>query len=137
MAIKRTGNEGVTKNGKTRYIPLSPDVLRFIGAKINKGSKYILGGDEYVIASSLRCSYQAFFERLNKVLTNMGVEPINRKSPHATRHTFGTLCQKNGMPLAIVSELLGHSSTTMTDQYTHMSDVGILKEAVQKYSLIS
>jgi integrase len=126
-AVKRTGELGSTKNGKTRYIPLNPEVIRFLKPKITK--------DFNLSTDGLRSRYNWFFNRLNKTLKNLGAEPIKRKSPHATRHTFSTLCQKNGMPIAMVAELLGHSSTAVTDQYTHFKDTSVLAEAVRKYGV--
>jgi site-specific recombinase XerD len=41
------------------------------------------------------------------------------------------------MPIAMVMELLGHSSLAMTEHYTHFGNVSILTEAVKKYDLVS
>jgi site-specific recombinase XerD len=40
------------------------------------------------------------------------------------------------MPIAMVAELLGHSSIEMTDKYTHLGDVATLSEAVRKYPFL-
>ena len=136
-AVKRTGELGKPKNGKTRYIPLKPEVLEFLREKINPKAKYILGDSDYVTASALRCYYAAFIKRLNDSLAEKGEKPIPVRSPHILRHTCGTLLQKNGMPIAMVMELLGHSSLAMTEHYTHFGDVSILTEAVKKYDLVS
>ena len=69
---------------------------------------------------------------MNTFLENTEEKPIPLKSSHTTRHTCGTLLHKNGMPIVMVMEILGHSSTVMTEKYTHFNDVGILAEAVRK-----
>jgi len=135
-AIKRTGEIGKTKNGKTRYIPLEPEVTEFLKSRLSGKSGYVVGDDYYVTHSGLRGRYEWFFKRLNLFLESDGEKPIVMKSPHSTRHTFGTLRQKHGMPIAMVSELLGHSSTDVTDKYTHLGDVATLSEAVRKYTFI-
>jgi integrase len=134
-ACKRTGELGKPKNGKTRYIPLEDDVIEFLQSKLQSKAGYIIGGDYYVSREGFRSRYLHFFNRLNKFLENSGEKAVPFKSAHSTRHTFGTLRQKHGMPIAMVSALLGHSSIDVTDKYTHVSDVATLSEAVRKYPL--
>jgi integrase len=135
-AVKRTGELGLPKNNKIRYIPLEPEATEFLKSKLI-GSGYIIGGDEYVTHSGFRGRYEWFFDRLNRHLESKGEKPIEMKSPHSTRHTFGTLRQKNGMPITMVARLLGHSSTEMTEKYTHLGDVATLSEAVRKYPFLN
>jgi integrase len=46
---------------------------------------------------------------------------IGRWSPHAARHTAGSLMFEHGADLKIVSEALGHSSIRVTaDVYAHL-----------------
>jgi site-specific recombinase XerD len=43
---------------------------------------------------------------------------------HDVRHTTGTLLVDEGVELRIVQEVLGHSSSKMTERYTHVTDRG-------------
>ncbi|MDE5869862.1 MAG: tyrosine-type recombinase/integrase, partial [Muribaculaceae bacterium] len=43
------------------------------------------------------------------------------KSPHVLRHTFATSMLNHGANLDTVKEMLGHSSLTTTEIYTHLS----------------
>lgn len=77
-------------------------------------------------------THQLFINQKGKPLTEgglryilsrySGIEGTNRHvNPHAFRHTFATTLLNNGADVRIVQEMLGHSSISTTQRYTHMT----------------
>ncbi len=64
-------------------------------------------------------SPRTFDYRYHRLLEDCGIEPLNY---HALRHTFATRCIEVGVDIKTLSELLGHSSVTITlNTYVHSS----------------
>ncbi|HPS66126.1 MAG TPA: tyrosine-type recombinase/integrase, partial [Ignavibacteria bacterium] len=59
------------------------------------------------------------------------VSTLSRRSPHILRHTFATHLINKGAEIRPVSEMLGHSSLSTTQIYSHLS-LETLKKAYKQ-----
>ncbi|MEQ9245793.1 MAG: tyrosine-type recombinase/integrase, partial [Nitratireductor sp.] len=61
--------------------------------------------------------------RLRRLSEDLNISP--RVTPHRFRHTAATLLIEEGLDIRLVQRLLGHSSISTTEIYTHVSDTSL------------
>jgi site-specific recombinase XerD len=76
-------------------------------------------GAIFVNASGAGLSTQGVARVLARLAEEAQIE--ERVTPHVIRHTVATLLLRYGADIRVVQEILGHSSITMTERYTHVS----------------
>lgn len=57
------------------------------------------------------------------------IDKLATSSPHAFRHTFGTLAIEAGMPLDVTQSIMGHASPTTTGIYIRTKEQRMVSEA--------
>ena len=120
-----------TKQKKTETIPLSPPAIALLESmkpRIAIGPLFI-GRDGKKARVGLRRTWLQVCKAagLVEVVEVPGKRgPLKRYKPtvrkHDLRHTFASHLVSNGIPLYVVSGLLGHTSPQTTMRYAHLSD---------------
>ncbi|MHB1418360.1 MAG: tyrosine recombinase XerC [Bacillota bacterium] len=120
------------KGNKQRIVPLGTKALQAIKVYQEKGRPEL--AQEALPAVFLnkfgrRLSVRGVHDLVNKHVETLGLH--YKVSPHTFRHSYATHLLEGGADLRSVQELLGHSSMSTTQIYTHVTKAR-LKEVYQK-----
>ncbi len=111
------------KGSKERIVPIYALAERTLHAYISEARPLLLGGkqSEYVFVSNRGNKYSpdAIRKMFKQTLVQAGLD--QSLSPHALRHAFATDVLSGGADLRSVQEMLGHSSLSTTQVYTHVT----------------
>ena len=119
------------KGKKERIVPFSRKTAEVVKKYFQFTTAHVLNSD---ITKSI------FYNKNGGKLSKRGVQlsvdrffnknsSLAKKHPHMLRHSYATHLVNNGADIRTVSEMLGHSSLSTTQMYTHMN----YKQLVETY----
>ena len=116
------------KGGKQRLVVLTEAARKALLLWLHKrhqmkfaiGSKYLFPSE-----SNLYLTRQIIAHKLKNLAIKAGLSPSN-VTPHAIRHSFATHMLSRGADLRSLQTLLGHSSISTTQIYTHTANERLL-----------
>jgi integrase/recombinase XerD len=123
------------KGNKTRFVPLArytadliKDYIENVRSKykVNKKCEDIL----FLNSRGSSMSRVIVFIIIKELTEKAGIS--KKISPHTFRHSFATHLLQNGADLRYIQEMLGHSSITTTEIYTHLKNEE-LREVILNY----
>jgi integrase/recombinase XerC len=105
------------KGNKERLLPLLAKTSEQINDYLNDCP---YESSHLFVTDAGRSLYPSFvYRRVNHYLDK--VSSLEKTSPHTLRHSFATHLLSRGAELSAVKDLLGHSSLSSTQVYTHHS----------------
>ncbi|MCP4471397.1 MAG: site-specific tyrosine recombinase XerD [Gammaproteobacteria bacterium] len=114
----------VGKGSKERVVPVGEEALHWLTRYLEQARPGLqaLKATSVALFLSSRGSAitrQAFWQNIKKHLLKAGIKTAF--SPHSLRHAFATHLLNHGADLRTVQMLLGHSSLSTTQIYTHIA----------------
>tara|TARA_B100000161_G_scaffold201947_1_gene147557 strand:- start:119 stop:1006 length:888 start_codon:yes stop_codon:yes gene_type:complete len=110
------------KRNKERIIPMLPKLKESISEYLKiKSQEFnnVISDNLFISKSGIQLSEKYVYRTVNEYFKL--VSPKVKKAPHVLRHSFATHLINEGADINSVKELLGHSSLSATQVYSHTS----------------
>ena len=128
------------KGNKTRQVPISDKVAKHLQHYLDSFHPISTRNDENYMFYTVRCGKRSSIstDAISLFIKNYGtsarkecLEIPEHIHPHMIRHTRAMHLYRNGMPLVLLSEFLGHSNVNTTRIYA-WADTEMKRKAIQK-----
>jgi integrase len=112
-----SGDGFVTKSGKNRIVPLSQTAVSLLRREQSRGRPH---GCPYVYhRNGAKLKYSGLAHAFYRFRKKAGLPSwVNL---HSTRHAYGTRLAEAGTPIQVIARFMGHSTTSVTEQYMHVA----------------
>ena len=128
--IITVGDEDFTTKGRNqRYIPICEEVLAILSKRLPKVHK-VHNEKSYVFCKPNGFPFTGDFisKMFKRTCKAAGIDKAIHF--HSLRHSFASNLAQRGISLYTIKELLGHSSISTTEIYSHLN-MDSLKEAIK------
>lgn len=125
----------IGKGNKERIVPIGIPAMKAVDQWINEG-RHKLSDDATERALFLGARGKRIDQRVVREIVYEATQALGnnkRLGPHALRHSAATHLLEGGADLRTVQEILGHSSLSTTQIYTHVSEERIKKAYEQAH----
>ena len=123
------------KGDKERLVPIGKKTLKELmlyvnGERLHQDIKAKFSDKVFISARGTSLTRQSVFLLVKSLAEKARIKKTI--SPHTLRHSFATHLIEGGADLRAVQQMLGHSSITTTEIYTHISDE-YLRQVIMEY----
>lgn len=121
------------KGGKERLVPIGAEAQHWLERYLAEARPVLARAPAvrsanptalFLAATGEPWTRQRFWARLKALAAMAGIDPA-KVTPHGLRHSFATHLLNHGADLRVVQMLLGHSSLSTTQIYTHVAREGL------------
>jgi len=125
----------IGKGNKERLVPIGGVALKLLDLymhQVRVHMKIKKGNEDFIFLNRFgaKLSRISIFNLIKSLAIATGIKKTI--SPHTLRHSFATHLIEGGADLRAVQEMLGHSSITTTEIYTHI-DRDYLREVITHF----
>ena len=125
----------IGKGNKERLVPIGGVALKLLDIYLNQVRNHMTikkGNEDFIFLNRFgaKLSRISIFNLVKSLALATGLKKTI--SPHTLRHSFATHLIEGGADLRAVQEMLGHSSITTTEIYTHI-DRDYLREVITQF----
>jgi len=139
--LKRNEFSVAGKGGKRRVVFLSDEASEYLKKYLNlrhdkDKALFVktISKEETLLEAKEKSENRLTVRQIERIVKGAAKKAgvVKKVTPHTLRHSFATDILRSGADLRAVQNLLGHSSVTTTQVYTHISDKH-LKEVHKRF----
>ena len=109
------------KGSKERVIPIGDYAVYFVKKYlVEYRNQFLKDNTDYLFLNNQKLTRQGFYKLVKELAVKKNIK--TEFSPHTLRHSFATHLLDRGADIVSIKEMLGHSSLSTTQIYTHISN---------------
>lgn len=124
----------IGKGNKERVVPVGKKAVEALNHYLTRGRPKLVNGrspgNVFLTKRGTAFASVTLWLRMKQRVKRAGIQ--KNITPHMLRHSFATHLLENGADLRVIQELLGHSSISTTEVYTHVTNTR-LRETHRKF----